>query len=662
MDNGLKCNFYYYEIAFNIPLNRLFLYKYKEKLKIGIRVITNFNGKDKIGIIIKRHTKEELNEDFKFEIKNILKVIDENEIIIDHNINLAHWISKKTFSGFGEALFCGLPKALSSNKRINNDNKNKNENLDSKIPIQLNEEQNKIYKDIIVSNIQNTFYLFGIPGSGKTEIFIKLCENYLEQKKQIIFLIPEISLGHQIVKRIKITLGTNKVYEYNSKVSKSKKVLIWNKVKNGENLIIIGIKSALMLPFKNLGLIVMDEEHEYTYKSENTPRFHSRHIGFFLQSTFNAKFVMGSATPSLEAYLAMENNQIKKIVLNNKFFKKTFKELKIIDMKKERQIISSELLYSIQKSLIDKRQALIFINKRGYSKTIECNTCEYVICCPNCSFNLTYHKSENKLICHYCNHKTNIINNCPDCNSQDIAYKAYGIQFIEKELKKFLPNARIARTDSDINNKEIIKSINEFENGQLDILIGTQIIAKGFNFKQIKTLGIINADIGMGLPDFRSSERIFAIISQVLGRAARFQSDNTIIIQTKNPDYYAIKYAYEGKYEEFYQEEIKIRKELNYPPFKKIIRIVVRSHKEESAKHKCLEFFEISKKSLNEEIEYFGPSKAPMSKISKYYRYNIIYLSKSFNLLEKLIQNTKEKVKSTRDTYIEIDYYPISLI
>ena len=661
MDSRLEDNFYYYEIAFNIPLNRLFFYRYNLKLKIGIRIVANFNGKNKIGIIIKRYTKEELKEDLKFEIKNILKVIDENEFIIDHNINLAYWISRKTFSGFGEALFCGLPKALNSTKeKIKS--KNDNENLKSKIPIQLNEEQNKIYQEIILSNTQNTFYLFGIPGSGKTEIFIKLCENYLLQKKQIIFLIPEISLGYQIIKRIKTNLNTNKVYEYNSKVSQSNKVLIWNKVKNGKNLIIIGIKSALMLPFKNLGLIVMDEEHEHTYKSENTPRFHARHIGFFLQRIFNAKFVMGSATPSLEAYLAMENNQIKKMVLKNKFFKKTFQELKIIDMKKKRQIISSELLYSIQKSLIDKRQALIFINKRGYSKTTECKICGYVICCPNCSFNLTYHQTENKLICHYCTHKTNIINSCPDCGSKNMAYKAYGIQFIEKELKKFLPNAKIARTDSDINKKEIINSISEFENGKLDILIGTQIIAKGFNFKQIKTLGIINADIGMGLPDFRSSERIFSIISQVLGRSARFQSDNTIIIQTKNPDYYAIKYASEGKYEEFYQEEIKIRKELNYPPFKKIIRIVVRSYKEKAAKHKCLEFLEISKTLLTKEIEYIGPSQAPMFKISKYYRYNIIYLSNSFSLLEKLIRNTKEKVKSTGDTYIEIDYYPISLI
>ncbi|AHH10168.1 primosomal protein N' [Borrelia coriaceae] len=658
MDDRLDSNFYY-EIAFNIPINKLFFYKYNLKLEIGIRVITNFNGKDTIGIIIKRYAKKELNKDFTFNIKNIIKIIDENAIIIEHNINLARWISQKTFSGFGEALFCGLPKISTSNKETKN---NDNEHLISKLSIQLNEEQNAIYKEIITSKTQNIFYLFGVPGSGKTEIFIKLCKNYLEQKKQIIFLIPEISLGHQIIKRIKSNLNTNKVYEYNSKVSNSTKSLIWNKIKNGENLIIIGVKSALMLPFKNLGLIIMDEEHEYTYKSENTPRFHSRHIGFFLQRTFNAKFVMGSATPSIEAYLAMENNQIKKMILKNKFFDRTFKELKIIDMKKERQIISSELLYSIQKSLIDKRQALIFINKRGYSKTLECKSCGHIIYCPNCSFNLTYHKSTNKLICHYCNYKINIISNCPDCNSEDIIYQTYGIQFIEKELKKFLPNARIARTDSDLNKKEIIQSINAFENGQLDILIGTQIIAKGFNFKQIKTLGIINADIGMGLPDFRSSEKIFAIISQVIGRAARFKNDNTIIIQTKNPNYYAIKYAYEGKYEEFYKEEIKIRQELNYPPFKKIIRIVIRSHKQESAHNKCLEFFEISKETLNGDIEYLGPSKAPMSKISKYYRYNIIYLSKSFNALEKLIRNTKEKVKLTKDVYLEIDYYPISLL
>ncbi|ETZ18052.1 Primosomal protein N' [Borrelia duttonii CR2A] len=658
MDDNLEQNFYY-DIAFNIPINRLFLYKYKLTLKTGTRVITNFHGKETIGIIIKRYYKEELKEDFTFLIKDILKVIDDHPIITEHNINLARWISQKTFSGFGETLFCGLPKISTSNKKIKN---NKSESPKSKVSIQLNEEQNKIYKDIIESSIQNTFYLFGVPGSGKTEIFIKLCENYLEQKKQIIFLIPEISLGYQIIQRLKSSLSTNNIYEYNSKVSNSNKIAIWNKVKNGESLIILGIKSALMLPFTNLGLIIMDEEHEHTYKSENTPRFHSRHIGFFLQNTFNAKFIMGSATPSLEAYLAMENNQIKKMILKNKFLTKTLKELKIIDMKKEPQIISSELLYSIQKSILEKRQALIFINKRGYSNTLECKICEHIICCPNCSVNLTYHQNENKLICHYCNHKTNIISTCPKCNSKDIMYKTYGIQFVEKELKKFLPNARIARIDSNINQKEISQSINAFENEQLDILIGTQIIAKGFNFKQIKTLGIINADIGIDFPDFRSSEKIFAIISQVLGRAARFKSDNTIIIQTKNPNYYAIKYAYEGKYEEFYQEEIKIRKELNYPPFRKIIRIVVRSQKQEAAKHKCSEFFDISQEFVNDDIEYIGPSKAPMSKISKYYRYNILYLSKTFNPLEKLIRNTKERIKNTKDTYIEIDYYPLSLL
>lgn len=309
-----------------------------------------------------------------------------------------------------------------------------------------------------------------------------------------------------------------------------------------------------------------------------------------------------------------------------------------------------------------KRQSLIFINKRGYLKNLECNECGHIICCPNCSFGLIYHKKENKLLCHYCSYKTKTASHCPQCESKDIKYKTYGIQLVEKELKKFLPNAKIARIDSDITKIENIDSINKFENKEIDILIGTQIIAKGFNFENIKTLGIINADIGMGLPDFRSGERIFTTLSQIMGRAARFKDDNIIIIQTKNPNYYAIKYAYKNQYEQFYEEELDIRKKLNYPPFNKIIRIIFRSKNEESAKQKCWEFFEKSKEFLQEEIEHLGPSEAIMKKISKNYRYNIIYLSKSYSLLEKLVNKTKEKVKMTSTVYIEIDYYPISLI
>nr|WP_267506781.1 primosomal protein N' [Borreliella bavariensis] len=654
---------YYYEIAINIPLNKLFLYRSNLNLEIGIRVMVNFNGSNKIGIIIKKYPKNEFKEKFEFKIKEIIKIIDKTKIITEHNIDLAHWISRKTFSGFGETLFFGLPKNSKSKKNQTLPSINEYPYPDHKKHLQLNNEQQNIYKEIIGSEKNNVFYLFGIPGSGKTEIFIKLCEHYLTLEQQVLFLIPEISLGYQIIKRIKYALNMHhKIYEYNSKVSNSNKNLIWNKVKNGESMIVVGIKSVLMLPFTKLKLIIMDEEHETTYKSENIPRFHSRHISFFLQKKFNAKFIMGSATPSLEAYHAMKHNQIKKIIMQNKFFQSKIEDIKIINMKKEPSTISSELLYSIQKSLNEKRQSLIFINKRGYLKNLECNECGHTIYCPNCSFSMIYHKKENKLLCHYCSYKTKTASNCPQCESKDIKYKTYGIQLVEKELKKFLPNAKIARIDSDITKIENIDSISKFENKEIDILIGTQIIAKGFNFENIKTLGIINADIGIGLPDFRSSERIFTTLSQIMGRVARFKDDNTIIIQTKNPNYYAIKCAYKSQYEEFYEQELDIRKKLNYPPFNKIIRIIFRSKNEESAKQKCWEFFEKSKEFLQEGIEHLGPSEAIMKKISKNYRYNIIYLSKSYGLLEKLANKTREKVKLTNTVYIEIDYYPISLI
>ncbi len=271
---------YYYEIAINIPLNKLFFYKFNLNLEIGIRVMVNFNGSNKIGIIIKKYFENEFKEKFEFKIKEIIKIIDTTKIITEHNIDLAHWISKKTFSGFGETLFFGLPQ--NSKAKKNQTLPSINEHLDHKKCLELNNEQQNIYKEIIGSEKTNVFYLFGIPGSGKTEIFIKLCEYYLALEQQVLFLIPEISLGYQIIKRIKYALNMHhKIYEYNSKVPNSDKNLIWNKVKNGESLVVIGIKSVLMLPFTKLKLIIMDEEHETTYKSENIPRFHSRHISFF---------------------------------------------------------------------------------------------------------------------------------------------------------------------------------------------------------------------------------------------------------------------------------------------------------------------------------------------------------------------------------------------
>ncbi|AFU74282.1 primosomal protein N [Borreliella afzelii HLJ01] len=274
---------YYYEIAINIPLNKLFFYRFNLNLEIGIRVMVDFNGSNKIGIIIKKYFENEFKENFEFKIKDIIKIIDKTKIITEHNIDLAHWISKKTFSGFGETLFFGLPKNSKSKKNQILPSINEYSYLDHKKCLQLNNEQQNIYKEIIGSEKTNVFYLFGIPGSGKTEIFIKLCEYYLTLEQQVLFLIPEISLGYQIIKRIKYALNNmhHKIYEYNSKVSNSNKNLIWNKVKNGESLVVIGIKSVLMLPFTKLKLIIMDEEHETTYKSENIPKFHSRHISFF---------------------------------------------------------------------------------------------------------------------------------------------------------------------------------------------------------------------------------------------------------------------------------------------------------------------------------------------------------------------------------------------
>ena len=346
-----------------------------------------------------------------------------------------------------------------------------------------------------------------------------------------------------------------------SGMTKSQRLSQWLKIFNNEVSIVIGVRSAIFAPFNNIGLIVIDEEHENSYKSSQTPRYHARQVAQYICKKHGATLIMGSATPSLEAYKLMKENHIKKIELLDRVGFRVIPKMRIVNMINERGIISKDLEKEIQKTIEKKKQVILFLNRRGFSYYFHCRSCGYEMQCPNCSISFTYHKNNNSMVCHYCGYKTKPINVCPECNSLDVGYRGFGTEMVEQEIKSLFPFANVDRLDGDIakDKKQIFNVLDKFKNGETDILLGTQMVAKGFNFPNVELVGIVLADSAMNIPDFRSQERTYALITQVAGRAGRFNDKGKVIIQTLQPDNIAIQKALKSERESFYDNELTVR-------------------------------------------------------------------------------------------------------
>jgi primosomal protein N' (replication factor Y) (superfamily II helicase) len=500
-------------------------------------------------------------------------------------------------------------------------------------PLPLTEQQSQAIKpvlDVIDQNLHRTFLLYGVTGSGKTEIYLQSIQRVLEEGKEAIVLVPEISLTPQMVQRFKGRFGDD-VAVLHSGLSVGEKYDEWRKIQRKEVKVVVGARSAIFAPFENIGIIIIDEEHETSYKQEENPRYHARDVAVQRAETHKCPVILGSATPSLESFARASKGVYQLLTLNKRMNDGDLPKVSVVDMREElrngnRSMFSQELFDKLQTRLEKGEQTVLFLNRRGHSSFIMCRDCGFVVQCPNCDISLTYHRFSNGMKCHYCGYEEGVPNTCPECTSEHIRYFGTGTQKVEEELTKLLPGARIIRMDVDTTSRKGSheKLLTAFGEGKADILLGTQMIAKGLDFPNITLVGVLSADTMLHLPDFRAAEKTFQLLTQVSGRAGRHTLPGEVVVQTYNPEHYSIELAAEHDFDRFYLQEMAMRKMGAYPPFYYITMITL-SHED------LMKVVGIAEKlsayvraRLSDSTIILGPAASPIPRIKNRYRYQCL--------------------------------------
>jgi len=693
-------------------------------LKIGHRVLVPFNNKNIEGFVLNISSEYKDN----YELKEIIDICDERPILNDEMLALGEEIQKNILCSKISIYQAMLPKALKAKQNTNIGIKMKryirlnvsyeeankyieNCRYDEQVKIleklitddrllvtsltssintlikheiikfeyeevnrytshtsgkyhrvKLNKEQVEVSRKVKF-NIHNTYLLYGVTGSGKTEVYMELIDKAIQNGKTAIMLVPEISLTPQIVDRFVTRFGRD-VAILHSGLSDTERYDEYRKIMDGKVKIVIGARSAVFAPLKNIGIIVIDEEHSSTYKQENNPRYHARDVAILRGKYHNAPVVLGSATPSLESFARARKGVYTLLALENRAGGGHLPNVKIIDMKNEVKkgnfILSDELNKKIEEKINKHEQVILLLNRRGYSSMLTCRDCGNVLKCPNCDISLTYHKTSDTNRCHYCNYSIKNIHKCPVCGSDNMKDYGLGTEKLEEELnKKF--KARIIRMDMDTTSKKGMheKIIEDFGNHQYDILLGTQMIAKGLDFPLVTLVGVINADSSLNIPDFRSAENTFGLLSQVSGRAGRSDLAGEVIIQSYNPEHYSILLAKEHNYLKFYEEEMKIRKVLSYPPFFYITLVNITSKDYELGFSEANKIGSYLRKYLSNDTVVLGPSMASVFKINNVYHYQCIIKYKYDDKLNKVLTKLDEIYKINNKVDMSIDVNPI---
>ncbi len=539
----------------------------------------------------------------------------------------------------------------------------KNEKYDKK---ELSSDQRMVVNEVI-NNSRNIYLLHGVTGSGKTEVYMEIIEHYLSLGKTSIVLVPEISLTPQMVSRFQQRFG-EMIAAIHSALSDGEKYDEWRRICRGEARIVIGARSAIFAPLKNIGVIIIDEEHSDSYKqSDPNPRYSAKDVAIIRSEYHNCPVIFGSATPSLEVMARACKGVYKLLSLPNRVNGKKLPLVKIVDMneemKKTRGYFSNILIESIINCLEKKEQVILLLNRRGYSSFVSCKNCGYTFKCPNCDITLTFHKSSNTLRCHYCGYGEKVYKACPSCSENSLSNLGVGTQKIEEELYSLFPTSRVLRMDYDTTSKKGMheKMIQAFKNLEYDILLGTQMVAKGLDFSNVTLVGVINADTSLNIPDFRSSENTFSLLSQVAGRSGRSIKEGFVIIQTFNPEHYAIELTKTHDYLSFYKKEMVIRKQLKYPPFYYLCNIRISGKDDNFVLAEALKIKRSLERNLNETI-ILGPSAASIYRINNIIRYNIILKYKKTNNIFEILEKIINHYKTNNKIKIDVDFNPSQML
>lgn len=709
----------------NKNIDRVFDYSvpdcFLDKIKLGIRVKVPFGKMELEGFVV------EIKGSSDVEIKDILDVIDDEAILNSELLELGKKMQEATLATLISCYQIMLPKALKAkngqviNKKFDtyyylnkdivcygklsalqekiinlcmekefvlrkelvnislsslNTLIKKNILLEKKLEhyrlsynekIEAKKELTNDQKSVVDEVLANTGYfpylLFGVTGSGKTEVYMELIEDSLNKGKTSIVLVPEISLTPQMVLRFQKRFGDN-IAAIHSALSDGEKYDEWRRIVKGEAKIVIGARSAIFAPLNNIGMIIIDEEHSDSYKQDDSnPRYNAKDIALLRGKYHNCPVIMGSATPSLEVFARAKKGVFKLLELPNRINGKSLPKINIIDMNemisKTKGHFSPVLLEAINDRLLKNEQIILLLNRRGYSSFVTCKNCGYTFKCPNCDITLTYHKSSRTLRCHYCGYGTKVYDTCPECHEKSINDLGVGTEKVEEELNKLFPESKILRMDFDTTSRKGMheKMIKDFKNHEYDILLGTQIVSKGLDFDNVTLVGVINADTSLNIPDFRSSETTFSLLAQVAGRAGRSDKEGEVVIQTFNPEHYAIQYTKRYDYLGFYNKEMSIRRELKYPPYYYICYVKISG---KDNKYIYEESLKITKLFHNKLINMIilGPSPCTIFKLNNIYRYGIILKYKSDEGLREVLNKVIEHYKDNRNIKIDVNFNP----
>jgi primosomal protein N' (replication factor Y) len=695
----------------------------------GCRVIIDFGSKkDIIGYVLDSEytdkSKEELEEEYGFALKEVKEVIDEENLLSNELQELAYFMSKEYACPLISCLQTMLPKSLkprsgkkvkikmvaylsclesseeltSKQREVYEYVKSHKKVLKSEVPnaianklidkgylkivyeedyrkvnmgnsdsynqeYELTEDQKDVYNSVIKDT--GIYLLEGVTGSGKTEVYLKLAKHYLNLNKTVIILVPEIVLTSQMAARFK-HFFKDELALLHSSLSEGEKYDEYRKIKKGIAKIIIGTRSAIFAPCKDLGIIIIDEEHSESYKQDTTPSYHTIDVATFRAKQNNSTILLGSATPSLESKVRAMTGVYKQLYLKKRINNKNLPSVKIIDMNKERNndILSTELKQQIKEKLGNKEQVIILLNRRGYAPYVRCKMCGYVYKCPKCDISLNYHKATNKLKCHYCGLEFSLKDTCPECHSKFIEKGGYGTQKVEEMLKAEFPEARIIRMDQDSTLKKDshLEMVEKVINHEVDIIVGTQMVAKGLDFPLVTLVAVLNADAGLNASDFRASERTFQLLVQVLGRAGRKDKSGMALIQTYKPDNEILSYASTYNYDSFINKELEFRKKLRYPPFRFISYLLFKGKNFEKTHKAALDAKNYLLEFQDDEFLVLGPSIPYIAKINNEFRVKIMLKYKN---KEKTLEKLKDlklylkgdnniKVSIVVDPYVEI--------
>lgn len=644
------------------PLKQSFTYQVPDDMAVaaGVRVVVPFGSQELTGYVIGLQSSFETTG---FKVLPIKRVIDKEPVFGSGEIALSKWMSRFYLCSQGEALALMIPggKKESIIPAMSME-------ADDEVGVvsQLTSEQASAIETIGRAEYP-MYYLYGVTGSGKSEVFLRSAEHVIAQGRQVIYLVPEITLTFQLAKMVQKRFA-DRVAILHSALTDSQRLAEWMRIRNGSVDLVIGARSAVFAPVPRLGMIIIDEEHENSYKADQTPRYHARQVAQWRCQSEHALLVMGSATPSMEAWKLAQEGKIHYMELPHRVGGGKLPEISVVDMKGVSTTIGPQLEEAMRQVLQRGKQVVLFLNRRGFSYYFHCKSCGYEMTCPHCSVSLTYHKSKNLMVCHYCGYHTRPVHVCPQCHSLDVGYSGFGTEMVESEVQSLFPGKQVARIDADVSasdshQNKVRKIIEAFGEGRIDILLGTQMVAKGLNFPGVELVGIVLADSGLNIPDFRAEERTFALLTQVSGRAGRYNDKGRVVIQTFHPENAAIVAAQRGDLKAFYSMELANREMTGFPPYSRLVNLVLRGRKEQTVVSACATLGDLIR-SLDPDgaVEVMCNDACAIERKGDYFRHHILLRSLHPGKLQAFVARALGLYKVPSGIYVEVDIDPMQML